>query len=48
MNTQPADALSATLYARFRSRRGHMFAKRVLPPMRKGLGSHVKPQAGQP
>jgi 6-phosphogluconate dehydrogenase len=40
-----ADVLSAALYARFRSRREHTFAKKVLSAMRKGFGGHVEPGA---
>jgi 6-phosphogluconate dehydrogenase len=47
-----ADVLSAALYARFRSRRGHTFAEQVLSAMRKGFGGHIEPnaahKAGQP
>jgi 6-phosphogluconate dehydrogenase len=42
----PADVLSAALYTRFRSRRDHTFAEKVLSAMRKGFGAHVEPQAG--
>jgi 6-phosphogluconate dehydrogenase len=38
-----ADVLSAALYARFRSRREHTFAEKVLSAMRKGFGGHVEP-----
>jgi 6-phosphogluconate dehydrogenase len=41
----PADVLSAALYARFRSRREHTFAEKVLSAMRKGFGNHVEPKA---
>jgi 6-phosphogluconate dehydrogenase len=44
----PADVLSAALYARFRSRREHTFAEKVLSAMRKGFGGHVEPGAGHP
>ena len=44
----PADVLSAALYARFRSRREHTFAEKVLSAMRKGFGEHVEPKAGRP
>jgi 6-phosphogluconate dehydrogenase len=43
----PAEVLSATLYARFRSRRGHIFAEKILSAMRKGFGGHVEPKAGR-
>jgi len=41
----PADVLSAALYTRFRSRREHTFAEKVLSAMRKGFGDHVEPTA---
>jgi 6-phosphogluconate dehydrogenase len=40
----PADVLSASLYARFRSRQDHTFAEKVLSAMRKGFGGHVEPK----
>jgi len=40
----PADVLSAALYARFRSRREHTFAEKILSAMRKGFGAHVEPK----
>jgi len=40
----PADVLSAALYARFRSRRDHIFAEKILSAMRKGFGAHVEPK----
>jgi len=39
-----ADVLSAALYARFRSRRDHSFAEKILSAMRKGFGAHVEPK----
>jgi 6-phosphogluconate dehydrogenase len=42
----PADVLSAALYARFRSRREHTFAEKLLSAMRKGFGGHVERSAG--
>jgi 6-phosphogluconate dehydrogenase len=39
----PADVLSAALYTRFRSRRDHTFAEKILSAMRKGFGAHVEP-----
>jgi len=39
-----ADVLSAALYARFRSRREHTFAEKILSAMRKGFGAHVEPK----
>jgi 6-phosphogluconate dehydrogenase len=44
----PADVLSAALYTRFRSRRDHTFAEKVLSAMRKGFGAHVEPTAAEP
>ena len=41
----PADVLSAALYARFRSRREHTFAEKILSAMRKGFGAHVEPKS---
>ena len=40
----PADVLTAALYARFRSRREHTFAEKILSAMRKGFGGHVEPK----
>jgi|SRR5271169_149236 len=40
----PADVLSAALYTRFRSRRDHTFAEKVLSAMRSGFGAHVEPK----
>ncbi len=42
----PADVLSASLYARFRSRQEHTFAEKVLSAMRHGFGGHVEPPGG--
>jgi 6-phosphogluconate dehydrogenase len=39
----PVDAISAALYARFRSRREHTFAEKVLSAMRKKFGGHLEP-----
>ncbi len=41
----PVDVLSAALFARFRSRRQHTFAEKILSAMRKGFGGHVEPKA---
>lgn len=38
----PADALSAALYTRFRSRQEHSFAEKLLSAMRLGFGGHVE------
>ena len=40
-----ADVLSAALYTRFRSRRDHTFAEKILSAMRKGFGAHVEPKS---
>ena len=40
----PADVLTAALYTRFRSRRDHTFAEKILSAMRKGFGAHVEPK----
>ena len=42
----PADVLSASLYARFRSRREHTFAEKVLSAMRHQFGGHVERSTG--
>ena len=42
----PADVLSASLYARFRSRQDHTFAEKLLSAMRKQFGGHVEPPKG--
>jgi len=43
----PADVLSASLYARFRSRQEHTFAEKVLSAMRQKFGGHVeRPASG--
>jgi 6-phosphogluconate dehydrogenase (decarboxylating) len=36
--------MSAALYTRFRSRRDHTFAEKILSAMRKGFGAHVEPK----
>ena len=41
----PAEVLSASLYARFRSRQEHTFAEKILSAMRKGFGGHLEPKA---
>ncbi len=40
----PAEVLTAALFARFRSRKDHTFAERVLSAMRAGFGGHKEPQ----
>jgi 6-phosphogluconate dehydrogenase len=42
----PADVLSTSLYARFRSRQDHTFAERMLSAMRHKFGGHVERPAG--
>ena len=39
----PADVLTASLYARFRSRRQHTFAEKLLSAMREKFGGHQEP-----
>jgi 6-phosphogluconate dehydrogenase len=40
----PADVLTTALYARFRSRKEHTFAEKMLSAMRFGFGGHVEGQ----
>jgi 6-phosphogluconate dehydrogenase len=40
----PADVITTALYARFRSRRDHTFAEKILSAMRLGFGGHVEGQ----
>ncbi|MBI2059491.1 MAG: decarboxylating 6-phosphogluconate dehydrogenase [Nitrospirae bacterium] len=42
----PADVLSASLYARFRSRQEHTFAEKILSAMRQKFGGHVERPTG--
>jgi 6-phosphogluconate dehydrogenase len=42
----PAEVLTAALYTRFRSRREHTFAEKLLSAMRHGFGGHAEPAAG--
>ncbi len=42
----PVDVLSASLYARFRSRQEHTFAEKVLSAMRHKFGGHVERPSG--
>ena len=39
----PAEVITAALYARFRSRKDHTFAEKILSAMRHGFGGHVEP-----
>jgi 6-phosphogluconate dehydrogenase len=43
-----AEVLSASLYARFRSRREHTFAEKVLSAMRRSFGGHTEPSRPAP
>jgi 6-phosphogluconate dehydrogenase len=43
----PADVLSASLYARFRSRQEHTFADKLLSAMRNKFGGHVERPTGE-
>jgi 6-phosphogluconate dehydrogenase len=38
----PAEVLSASLFTRFRSRKEHTFAEKVLSAMRSKFGGHVE------
>jgi 6-phosphogluconate dehydrogenase len=38
----PAEVLSASLYARFRSRQQHTFGEKILSAMRLGFGGHIE------
>jgi 6-phosphogluconate dehydrogenase len=40
----PAEVLTAALYTRFRSRKEHTFAEKVLSAMREKFGGHVEPK----
>jgi 6-phosphogluconate dehydrogenase len=40
----PADVLTTALYARFRSRRDHTFAEKILSALRAQFGGHVEPR----
>ena len=46
----PAEVLTAALFARFRSRKDHTFAEKILSAMRAGFGGHREPtpSPGQP
>jgi 6-phosphogluconate dehydrogenase len=39
----PAEVLTAALFARFRSRKDHTFAEKILSAMRAGFGGHKEP-----
>jgi len=43
----PTNVLSASLFARFRSRQDHTFADKVLSAMRHKFGGHVEPGSGE-
>jgi 6-phosphogluconate dehydrogenase len=40
----PAEVLTAALFARFRSRKEHTFAEKILSAMRDGFGGHKEPE----
>jgi 6-phosphogluconate dehydrogenase len=40
----PADVLTASLFARFRSRQSHTFGEKLLSAMRKQFGGHTEPK----
>ena len=42
----PAEVLTAALFARFRSRKEHTFAEKILSAMREGFGGHKEGHAG--
>jgi 6-phosphogluconate dehydrogenase len=42
----PAEVLSAALYTRFRSRKEHTFAEKILSAMRQKFGGHLEPRSG--
>jgi 6-phosphogluconate dehydrogenase len=42
----PAEVLSASLYARFRSRQAHTFAEKILSAMRRQFGGHLEQPTG--
>ena len=44
----PAEVLTAALFARFRSRKDHTFAEKILSAMRAGFGGHREPPPGKP
>jgi 6-phosphogluconate dehydrogenase len=43
----PAEVLTAALFARFRSRKEHTFAEKILSAMRAGFGGHKEPPHGE-
>jgi len=44
----PAEVLTAALFARFRSRKQHTFAEKILSAMRAGFGGHREPNKPDP
>jgi 6-phosphogluconate dehydrogenase len=40
----PAEVLAAAIFARFRSRRDHTFAEKLLSALRYEFGGHVEPK----
>jgi 6-phosphogluconate dehydrogenase len=43
----PAEVITASLYARFRSRQQHTFAEKILSAMRQKFGGHIELAAGK-
>ena len=41
----PAEVLTSALYTRFRSRREHTFAEKMLSAMRQQFGGHIEQHA---
>lgn len=46
MRSVSAEVLSASLFTRFRSRKGHTFAEKMLSAMRNKFGGHVESYPG--
>ena len=44
----PAEVLTAALFTRFRSRKQHTFAEKILSAMRDGFGGHKEPKTSAP
>jgi len=40
----PAEVLTSSLYTRFRSRKDHTYAEKILSAMRAGFGGHIEPK----
>src|SRR6478752_4044340 len=45
---EPAEVLTAALFVRFRSRKEHTFAEKILSAMRAGFGGHREPKKPNP